>query len=883
MKRIRTYLSMLMVVCLLLGVCSGGLSVLAQDYTYHYVSLGASQTNGYGLEGYLPITVNNGQVPEDQLPLLNDLMTGRIDKNSINVFGYQRAPEGSYPDLIRDALEAQGHSVQLDQLAISSMRVEELRMLLDNDYYGDAYTRWRFYDENGNGWFSTAAKKDGMTNEEALAALRKNYQDSIADANLVTVDLGVNNFGVYIINRIGSGMEDPENANYSADFSDIFTTPEEMENFRKDYDQIQQIVVGAIGEDNEYLQFLVDTFAYAYIGFCVNFDKSMEAIYTLNPDAAVVVVSIQNLLEGMTVTLPGVDKALPLEKVYGAVINMANLYTASASAYADRYYYADAGNVSLFLDDILTYNGDPATLTQDMRDAFGLYDNDLFGWELFLQYSQYPGQDISAGTAAVYDALAEIAKACAQQSVINVEAISQMDDAEDALAALIEKTMQEAFAAGMRGEPYEVDRTVLENPAYGTAMAIAIRFTLGNSFFAHPSRAGHCQRADAILAAIANETSGEAFAMNTVIGMVLDTIDVMDYYQNLPYHYEVQADSFYLAFGDDVAAASGSYVEKVAAELGVSYKNLAAKGALIADAFDVVKANEKLIKKADLITLGYSNNAATAIFLKTLGGLYKGENDWAALVGEEYVPMVEDALDSLRQMVGEMNLDAGPLGMNLNELLPKAIENYAYLYVSNLVNNYKVAKAIHAINPDAQVVIVGAYNDMENVVLQIGDAAMDLGAYMDYFAKILAIGNVAYSLYADNTAFIYAPEVETALDRNVASGKYDKLNAFGYIMALVQSPALRLPTDAGHTYIKDQILGAIYQPPTYVLGDVNGDGEINTRDAKLIMQYELGLVGADKLELAAADLNGDGQINTRDAKLIMQYELGLITKFPADK
>jgi hypothetical protein len=35
-----------------------------------------------------------------------------------------------------------------------------------------------------------------------------------------------------------------------------------------------------------------------------------------------------------------------------------------------------------------------------MRDCFGLYDNDLFGWELYLQYVEYPGQDISAGTKA---------------------------------------------------------------------------------------------------------------------------------------------------------------------------------------------------------------------------------------------------------------------------------------------------------------------------------------------------------------------------------------------------------------------------------------------------------------------------------------------------
>ena len=880
MRILRNCIAMLLVTCLVLGLCANGVTVLAQDYTYHYVSLGASQSNGYGLQGYLPVTVNNGQVPDDQLPLLNGLLTGQIDKNSINVYGYQRAPEGSYPDLIRDALEQQGHTVLLDQLAISSMRAEELRMLLDNDYYGDAYTRWRFYDENGNGWFSSAAKEEGMTNEEALAALRSQYQNAIADANLITVDIGVNNFGVYVINQIDSGLDNPENAKYDADFSVIFEDEAEMAAFQDEYQKIEQMITDALGSENKSLQFLVDTFAYAYIGFCVNFDKSMETIYTLNPDATVVVVSIQNLLEGVLARIPGMDKEIPLGKLYGAIVNMANLYTASQSPYADRYFYADAGNVSLYLDDILAYNGDPATLSQDMRDAFGLYDNDLFGWELFLEYGQYPGQDISAGTTAVYGALAEIAKACAQKNVIDFGAIASMDEAEDALGAFIETTLQEAFVAGMSGQPYELDRSVLDNPDYATAMAIAIRFTLGNSFFAHPSRAGHRERADAILAAVANETKGDEFTMQTVLEMALDAVNVMDYYANQPYYYEVQSDSFYLAFGDDVAAASGSYVEKLAAELGVSYKNLAAKGSVVLDAFDIVQNNKELIEKADLITLGYSNNSATRALVKTFVGMYKAENDWASLVGEENVPAVTEALAQLKQLLIDQGMGGSFLGMNLSDLIPQAIENYAYFYIANLMNTYLVADAIHEINPDAQVVILSTYNDLENVVLDLSGLILDVGTYSEYLNKILAISNVVYTASAKNTAFAYAPDVETLLDKNTAEGKYTQMSGYGYLITVATNDALRAPTDAGHNYIKDQILATMAKPPVYVLGDVNGDGAINTRDAKLIMQYELGLVDSNELILDMADVNGDGAINTRDAKLIMQLELGLITQFP---
>lgn len=70
---------------------------------------------------------------------------------------------------------------------------------------------------------------------------------------------------------------------------------------------------------------------------------------------------------------------------------------------------------------------------------------------------------------------------------------------------------------------------------------------------------------------------------------------------------------------------------------------------------------------------------------------------------------------------------------------------------------------------------------------------------------------------------------------------------------------------------------------TCVMGDVNGDGLADTTDAKLIMQYDLGLVAATALDLTVADVNGDGLVDTTDAKLIMQLDLGLITGFSKEE
>lgn len=59
----------------------------------------------------------------------------------------------------------------------------------------------------------------------------------------------------------------------------------------------------------------------------------------------------------------------------------------------------------------------------------------------------------------------------------------------------------------------------------------------------------------------------------------------------------------------------------------------------------------------------------------------------------------------------------------------------------------------------------------------------------------------------------------------------------------------------------------------YKLGDVNGDGNIDSRDALAVLQYALNK-NNEKFALKvpqAADVNVDGQIDSRDALRILQY------------
>lgn len=64
-----------------------------------------------------------------------------------------------------------------------------------------------------------------------------------------------------------------------------------------------------------------------------------------------------------------------------------------------------------------------------------------------------------------------------------------------------------------------------------------------------------------------------------------------------------------------------------------------------------------------------------------------------------------------------------------------------------------------------------------------------------------------------------------------------------------------------------------------LLGDVNGDSNVNYLDAMLIAQYYVGDITEADLNMAASDVNGDDDINYLDAMLIAQYYVGDIDSF----
>lgn len=65
-------------------------------------------------------------------------------------------------------------------------------------------------------------------------------------------------------------------------------------------------------------------------------------------------------------------------------------------------------------------------------------------------------------------------------------------------------------------------------------------------------------------------------------------------------------------------------------------------------------------------------------------------------------------------------------------------------------------------------------------------------------------------------------------------------------------------------------------------GDTSGDGIVDSYDATLILQYDVGMIDGSGLAMQNMDVSGDGVIDTYDATLILQYDVGMIPAFPVE-
>ena len=69
------------------------------------------------------------------------------------------------------------------------------------------------------------------------------------------------------------------------------------------------------------------------------------------------------------------------------------------------------------------------------------------------------------------------------------------------------------------------------------------------------------------------------------------------------------------------------------------------------------------------------------------------------------------------------------------------------------------------------------------------------------------------------------------------------------------------------------------EPQTYELGDVDGNGIVELKDAQLALRAALGIDRLSEEAAVAADVDKNNQVNLADAQLILRKALGIAVDF----
>lgn len=120
--------------------------------------------------------------------------------------------------------------------------------------------------------------------------------------------------------------------------------------------------------------------------------------------------------------------------------------------------------------------------------------------------------------------------------------------------------------------------------------------------------------------------------------------------------------------------------------------------------------------------------------------------------------------------------------------------------------------------------------------------------------------------------------------KNLKSGlefifsSYKRTAAIFFIGALVLAIPITITLLGQRQDIRQRAAIALI-PGCGSLGDVNGDGKVDSVDANLLLQYTAGKIPISGIVAANSDVNRNGKIDSVDANLILQYSAGLISTF----
>lgn len=314
----------------------------AEEDVCHYVALGDSSANGFGLQGF-------------------DF--SKAGKNSV----VREAYIWQFADYLSEQL---GKPVDIKNLALCGMRPNDLIFFLDKSLEREDL------DECSKKWYgsfvdSAYGNRDNLYNT---------YHDAIEQADIITYDLGTNNFGNYMMARVASifGIDigfDWEGYN-DEHFNDLMAKHDidiSIATKNQITELVENVTKGALSQDIQ--EQVIDAMLFSYANFVLGFRDSVDMIYDINPDVQLIIVGLANTLSG-NVAKYG-DVVIDLGAMWGSLMDMANAYIIDFNAHKGQYKFADNKSG---VENVIQALARGDTYPDLVRDLIALfYSGDLFG------------------------------------------------------------------------------------------------------------------------------------------------------------------------------------------------------------------------------------------------------------------------------------------------------------------------------------------------------------------------------------------------------------------------------------------------------------------------------------------------------------------------
>lgn len=868
-KLMRSCLAGFLCACLLAS-CMGNMTVafagkwdeIPAGKTVRYVSLGDSMTNGLGLPGY-----KNG--------------------------GYLEVAPDAYP-----AQVAEHYGWELTQLATSGMRAEDLHYILmygeEGGYPGDPWMEKELLD---NGRWSDV--------EEVAATFKTAIEQADVITSAVG-NANFSVFMTGMINAILSGDDEGMDYSFATKENGLAgLDPQITELVMQIHDNVMDYLVEIVPE--EMAQKLGDAVIFTAASYMRNYNRALDRIVELNPDVEIVLYGLFNTESGfeMDIVNNGVTRHISLADLREMLVQPINTYLAGWGTLKQgrpgyenvKIYYAEAEPVKTLSPTYKEiYKNDESVIrdrfvTDIVETIFPMVEMKLVditlddvkayeaavedGIPAFLAYEQQ--SEGKAMSVAVYLALEGAILNSLDESVfIDLDELKELSDGtlgEDSFSGLMSNVtaelqqlvmenatekMDEIYAALPEADDATVARIAL---LYATTESVQAAFendemtiallslyghtALGSGMSSHPDQIGHDQMTEAVIEAY----TGEHSPTDAAIDKVFKTMKMLKTLRDAPDgpgkhgEYVIYEDSYYLAI-DELYVDDASYADKVAAELGVPYKKMAA-------------LDEAEVAKADLITVRYNNEPMVGQMIKDAKNYKKVQpKDWTAYVGEEGATFVQSALAKVEETIAQMDLPK-----SMKSMVMAAVESYAYECTGHMLGYLEDLKAIAEINPDALVVSVSMNNSLEDVVLVMGEQEMALGKYIGYVMEAANMEAYAYVLMSGSAVYVNANDVATDYDASANT------EAMDFILSLIDEDDREVlkANAAGHEYIKEQILNAldvsVYVPEDVLKGDLDKNGAIDIDDVLLCLDLCFTIPTAEEYEIADLDVDGDIDID----------------------